>query len=196
MTTAEAIATDIEEYTRDELAKVATVVFSTVNKRIQRLIDSDTISPAYEALLRKRDTHFSVGGKDRKDLVREYSEAVAFYNMTTGTVTGARAFTNNLKAKIGERVNDKEYINKVFDLLHGVEERLPVYLANNMIGTNEILDNIIESNVDWSSYSMDADADAREDEINAQIDAIIEQVQGEIEDLQKSIPDTVSTWLF
>lgn len=191
--TKEQIKADVSEMTRSQLSKQAKQIFSTVNKRIQRLIDSDTISPALEALIKKRGTNpkFTTGGKDLTALQKEYSEAIAFYNLETGTVTGARKYTNKLKQVIGERIDDKEYINKLFDLMHGVAERIPIQIANNTIGTDTILNQIIENDTNGTLNVLDsADRDLQIadliDELTNQIVDVINNDTAILENALKS----------
>lgn len=189
MVTRELVEMDVTHMVRSELAAIATPLFSTVNKRIKRLIDSDTVSPALEGLIRKRGVNprFSARGKDLASLQREYAEALAWYNLNTSTVTGARQFTKKLQAKIGERVKDKEYVKSVFDLMHSVAERIPVMLAGNMIGTQDILNNIVEQYTADEITEFMSDADVQESIINEMvqemINALVEEQMMEEEDI-------------
>lgn len=199
-TTFELISTvDITNMVRDELAPIASQVFSTVNKRISRIINSDVISPAYEALQRKRgDVYFHVGGKDLDELIQEYSEAVAFYNMPTGTVSGARPFTNNLKNMLGDRIDDKHYIASVFDMLHGIEDRLPIYLAQNMVGSEEILNRIIEENIDVSDWDLESMSAEQEAELSMMVQELIDAYEEQQKQMEEEIDgmNGLSGWLF
>lgn len=142
----------VEQETRKELLKEmkkeARKVFSRVNKRINRLIASDAISPALEGLFKRHyeGFHFTYGGTDLDSLSKMLSEAYIFESRETSTVTGAKLYTNNLKRLLKDRgIKDDNYINNVFDLMRGVSERVPVQLAENMIGTDLILNQINES---------------------------------------------------
>lgn len=189
--TREQISKDVSEMTRAQLSKHAKQIFSTVNKRIRRLIDSDTISPALEALKRKRGNNprFTTGGKDLDALQKEYSEAIAFYNLETGTVTGARSYTNKLKNLIGERIEDKEYINKLFDLLHGATERLPMQIAKNTIGTDTILNQIIEDDVNGTLNVLDsADRDLQISQLIDEVtDNIVNVINNDVDILDNAL---------
>ncbi len=189
--TREQIAQDVSEMTRQQLSKHAKQIFSTVNKRIRRLIDSDTISPALEALKRKRGNNprFTTGGKDLEQLQKEYSEAIAFYNLETGTVTGAKSYTNKLKNLIGERIEDKEYINKLFDLLHGATERLPMQIAKNTIGTDTILNQIIEDDVNGTLNVLDsADRDLQISQLIDEVtDNIVNVINNDVDILDNAL---------
>lgn len=170
---------EIEEMTRQELAKEANKLFSMVNKRIRRLKDSDTISPALEALQRKRgDSQFSSRGKNLQALQDEYIEALSFSNLQTSTVNGARQYTRELQDLLGDKIHDKDYISSIFDLMHGLEERLPVELASNMIGTNELLNEVIETAVGQNVTELNATTSGRNDFMQRAIDKLMEQLKG------------------
>lgn len=170
---------EIEEMTRQELAKEANKLFSMVNKRIRRLKDSDTISPALEALQRKRgNSQFSSRGKNLQALQDEYVEALSFSNLQTSTVNGARQYTRELQDMLGDKIHDRDYISAVFDLMHGLEERLPVELASNMIGTNELLNEVIETAVGQNVTELNATTSGRNDFMQRAIDKLMEQLKG------------------
>lgn len=175
--TKELVKKGLEDVALKEAKQMAGALFATVNKRINRIIESGEISPAVEGLRRTRgNLKFTTGGKDLAGIQKEWAQAVAFYNLETSTLGGARNFTNKLRNVMGERVKDKEYVASVFDLLHGVEERLPLELASNMIGTNDILNNITEIAVDNDISSINADTRAREKFITEAIEKLTEQI--------------------
>lgn len=183
----------IENMALKELKSVATTIFSTANKRINRLKNSDTISPAWEGLKRRRPDKFTVGGKDLKSLQKEVADAIAFLNRPTSTVGGARAFTNKLEKQIGTRVTDKDYISSVFDLMHGIEERIPVELASNMIGTNDVLNMVIEEAVEQDINAINSESSSRDDFISKAVDKLTDMVdkiiRGGISDLDSALDD-------
>lgn len=184
---------ETEKNALKELRKTAKSLFSTVNKRMDRLQDSDTISPALEGLIKKRGgvKHFTSGGKDLKALEKEVAQAVAFYNRETSTVSGARHFTTRLKELIGDRVDDKDYVNDVFDLMHGVAERVPVKLERNMIGTNQILNEVIEEAVNQNISAINSDEQSRNDFITKMVQQVTDEVDDfmneTVQDLNESI---------
>lgn len=178
-----------------ELKQGARQIFSTVNKRIDRLQNSNTVSPAWEGLKRRRGGtgKFTIGNKDLKALQKELADAVAFYNRPTSTVGGARAFTNKLEKQIGTRVHDKDYVSYVFDLMHGIEERIPVELASNMIGTNDVLNLVIEEAVEQDINAINAESSLRDDFISKAVDKLTDMidktVRGSINDLDSALDD-------
>lgn len=167
---------EIEKQALKELRRVSKNLFPIVNKRIDRLVNSNTVSPALEGLIKKRGAkHFTSGGKDLKALEKEVASAIAFYNRETSTVTGARHFTSRLQELIGNRIHDKDYINDVFDLMHGVAERVPVKLEKNMVGTNQILNEVIEEATSQNISAINSDEESR----NEFITKLVKQLQKE-----------------
>lgn len=196
--TREIIKDVITDLTRQELAKKAKALFSTVNKRIARLQTSDVISPALNALEKKRIPKFTIGGKNLKELQKEYSEALAFYNLETGTVTGARVYTNQLKQYFGDKVKDKNFIAKTFDLLRTLKDRLPE-LYKNVYGKD--LQTIIQEDTNLQEKLYSENSIESEQAMTELIDKIIEQTteqtQDQVEDLvQKYIDIAEGTFLF
>lgn len=178
---------EVKDLSRKELAKQAKALFSTVNKRIKRLQNSDVVSPALDALKKKRTPHFTTGGKSLEQLQKEYSEALAFYNLETGTVTGARAFTNKLENMLGERVHDRDYLAKTFDLLHTVQNRLPE-LYKNKFGTDpQELQNMIERVEGLEEQLYSDNAEEQEKAMSELLDNIIKQLTDELQQTIDSI---------
>lgn len=184
----------IENMALKELRSVSKSLFNTANKRIDRLKASNMISPAWEGLKRRRSQeHFTSGGKDLKSLQKEVADAIAFLNRETSTVGGAKTFTKHLERVVGDRINDKDYINDVFDLMHGIEERIPVQLASNMIGTNDVLNYVIEEAVQENLSAINSEADSRDDFISKAVEKLVgmvdETVWKGIESLDKDLSE-------
>lgn len=140
------IKKDVSEMTRSELSKVALKEFSKLNKRIKRLeqaTEKDGIlSPALKSV-KDSGGKFSAKGKNLNQLRKEYARAIAFSKMETGTVRGARNFTKSMGGIFGdERINNKKFIERIYETLHRVQEQLP--LIGNMIGSKETLQRIVE----------------------------------------------------
>lgn len=176
--------------TKSELKKYAQSVFNVANKRISRMEgQTGIISPALTALNKRRNgnTHFSSAGKDLTALEQEITEAMAFTNLSTSTLGGARAFTSKLRDVMGDKVDDKEYISHIFDTMHAVSERIP-QLAKNMIGTDTILNEIVEEQENGDINVLD-DA-SREDNISSALDAVVD----EFNKMQDSWGDSGSLW--
>lgn len=174
---AKVVRDETEKETRKRIAKYGKRVFSRVNKKIDRLIASGYVSPALEGLLKTHSKHFTIGGKNIDELQREINKALIFESRQTSNISGARAYTNQLKNLLGERIDDNDYISNIFDLMHGIEERIPISLAKNMGGTDTILNDLIERYTQ-SEISAMSEAD-REEKITEQLNRIQKQIQRE-----------------
>lgn len=183
----EQLNSQVKKATEKEFRQTAQRLFGIVNKRINRLQSANVVSPALTALDKKRNgnLHFSTR-YSFDDLKKEYAQAYAFYKTETGTVGGAKAFTERLKDKIGDRINDKDYINAVFDTLHATSERIPNAIFKGMVGTNDILQQIIENEEIEERSLMDMTEQEREDFITAQVLQIAKEIQ---EKLDKAVDD-------
>lgn len=180
---------EVKDLSRKELAKQAKVLFGTVNKRIKRLQNSNVVSPALDYLKKRRSPHFTVGGKSLEQLQKEYSEALAFYNLETGTVTGARAFTNNLEHMLGDRVHDTDYLSRIFDILHSVEDRLPA-LYKNRFGTDpQVLQNMIEKVEGLEGRLFSENAEIYEKSLTKFVDELEKKLTDEVD---RNIDDIIN----
>ena len=88
---------------RKELVESSKQFFNTMNHRLARLRNSGVYSPALEAI-EKSGGNFHIRGKNLSELISEYQRAIAFMNMQTATVTGAKS---NLKSVFNYCVNDE-----------------------------------------------------------------------------------------
>lgn len=175
--------------TESDFRTQARQLFSTVNKRIQRLQNSTgVISPALTALSKKRDgnVHFSAN-RNFDDLKKEYAQAYAYYNLETGTLSGSKKFTSKLESKLGERVKDKGYVSSVFDTLHAIEERIPSVLFKNMMGTNEILQQILEETIEEETDMFEKTEAERDAYISRQVEKIVDQIYNESKSASEQI---------
>ncbi len=171
------IKKDISEMTRKEIADMSRGLFSKLNKRISRLESAQgVISPALESV-RKSGGKFYMKGLNRNQLLKEYSRALTFENSATGTVTGARSYTNRLKSIMGERVKDKEYVSRVFDLVHRAQELHPT--ISNAIGSNEvarIVTEVVNESIDLELATMSD----FEGSLNRDFDEMIEEISDKV----------------
>lgn len=145
-----------------QLEKQAKTVFNRVNKRIRNLErNNSVVSPAYNALVQKRGNapRFGLKGSysDLKSLEKEYNLALSFDTMETSTVAGARAYTNNLKSHLPLDKMSKELVANVFDVLHGLHERMPDVIYNNTLQYTDYLETVLEvaENRDFNNMSRD-----------------------------------------
>lgn len=170
-----------------QLEKQAKTLFSRVNKRIRTLERAsnrgDIVSPALNSLRKKRGQAPRFGTKgsysDLETLKKEMAQAQAFDNMETSTLSGARAYTENLKQQI-PNINelDDSAINLIFDALHGLHERMPTLLYSGLLQYSEYLDTVIEQaeNTDLSMI------DNYELRLNTLIDKAIEELSNKVAD--------------
>ena len=139
------IKKDVSEMTRKELAKECYKLNSKLNKRIKRLEQATKkdgiLSPALKSV-QDSGGKFSAKGKTLNELRKEYARAKAFEKMETGTVTGARAFTNRMGKVLGtDNIKNKKYVERIYETLHRVQEQLPI--IGNSIGSTEALQQIV-----------------------------------------------------
>lgn len=168
----------------EQLKKQAQTVFNRVNKRIRNLeSNKKVISPAYNALKKKRGNapRFGTSGSynDLKSLQKEYSEALAFDNMETSSIQGARNYTQNLKNNLPNHL-DESAMNYIFDALHSLHERMPDVLYSGLLQYTDYLDTIVESaeNIDLSNMN---NYDSKlESIINNAIDKLTNQMSDKI----------------
>lgn len=180
-----------KEYLANEsdFRKTAQNLFSLVNKRIKRLqATNGIVSPALTMLNRQRNgnLHFSAR-RDYEDLKKEYAQAYAFYKLETSTVASSRTFTNKLEKRIGERIHDVDYVSEIFDTMHAIADRIPNEIFKGMIGTNELLQQVIENAVDSESemyYKTESERDAY---ISKQVQKVVEQIYKESKEASESI---------
>lgn len=182
----------LEELSLKELKRMSHDLFAVANKRIRRLQNSDTVSPALNVIEKKRgdNPYFNIGSKNLKELQREYSEAIAFLNLETSTVTGSKRYEKKLKSYIGNDVDDST-VSYVFDLLHSIQERIPESIFGSVAGSIPILEQIQEilseeTNANLSEY--ESESAKRESIISDAIDKLTsmidESVQHGINQLQ------------
>lgn len=187
--TRKVVAEAIQDLDRKQLAKKAKQLFSTVNKRINRLEQSDAISPALQGLKKRRTPKFTIGGKDLKALRKEYADALAFYNKETSTISGSRNYTRLLENTFGERVHDKDFLNKMFRLLKDLENRLPD-IYKNIYGKE--VQEIIEQDASLQSRLMSEDAIEYYNAMTELVDKMIEQSTDEIHQQLQDLIDSIS----
>lgn len=172
----------VEDLTLKELRKISHDLFAVVNKRIKRLSDKDVISPAYDSLMKKRGGKtFTSGGKNLKALRKEFAQAVAFYNMETSTVSGAKRYENNLKKYVGGDLSPST-ISYVFDLLHRVQERIPGSIFGSVVGSIpvlNVLNNVIGNDINNMSTMYDTEEQKEERIINEVIEKLMKMIEDE-----------------
>lgn len=122
-----AMAQNVAEMTRNEIAKECRRYFDMANKRIKRLETSGLMSPALHAVL--KEGKFYAKGKDLNQLRHEYSRVMAFLNMSTSTVAGARQYESHINSIMGGTLTDKQK-STLFDAFRRIKEVSPAGLMS------------------------------------------------------------------
>lgn len=137
----------VEKEALKRLRPIAHKNFAIANKRIRRLQKDTPLSPALRALQDKRGGNltFTQGGKSLKALEKELSECYSFLNLETSTVAGTRRFMKNVEQMTGTTYKDKKRVGQLFDLLHAVQERLPQRIFGEIVGSDPVMKQIIET---------------------------------------------------
>ncbi len=137
---------DVQNLTRSELAKVCRRYFDMANKRINRLDSSGLLSPALHSVM--KEGKFYAKGADLHKLQHEFSRCIAFLNMETSTVTGARKYEKHLENIMGGKLssNQKSVLFSAFRRIREVtpaglmsygSDRLIQYLADEIRSEDE-----------------------------------------------------------
>ena len=138
---------------RNELAKQLQPTIDAANKRLKRLQGLETLSPALSSVM-ESGGKFSIKGKTRNEVLKEASRAIAFINMRTSTVSGAKAFENNFAAKLSNKskniTNDQRKM--LFDSFRKLQQISPVGL--NIYGSDRLVRMLADEVVD-EKYSFE-----------------------------------------
>lgn len=117
------LAEDFRKMTRQELAKECRRVFDIANKRIRRLEAQEILSPALHSV-NSSGGQFYVKGLDLKQLSHEYARCVAFLNMETSSVTGAKSYERRIEAKVGHKLSRDQH-SLLFKAFRAIEKASP-----------------------------------------------------------------------
>lgn len=192
--TKNAVRPVIKDMAFEQLKKQAQVVFDRVNKRIRNLeTNNKIVSPALQALEKKRGDapRFGTSGSynNMSSLKREYAQALAFDNMETSTVAGARAYTNNLKNQIPNYNQlSKDAINLIFNSLHALHERMPDALYGNLLKYTDYLDTIVET----ASENEYSEIGSTEGQVDRLVTDAIEKMTSQVTDKLNDAIDAFS----
>lgn len=188
----------LEDLSLKELKRMSHDLFAVANKRIRRLQNKDVISPALNALNDRRSGHvtFTIGSKNLKQLQREYSEAMAFLNLETSTVTGAKRYEAKLKQYVGSDISDKN-ISYMFDLLHSIQERIPERVFGKVAGSMPILEQLQEmleddTNSDVNTY--ESESEKREHIISEAIDKLVNEIDESVQRGQNALQSAADSF--
>lgn len=123
------------------------------NKRLKRLQGLETLSPALNSVMQSGGK-FSIKGKTRNEILKESSRALAFVNMKTSTVSGAKQFEKNFAAKLSNKskniTNDQR--KTLFDSFRKLQQISPVGL--NIYGSERLVRMLADEVVD-ENYSFE-----------------------------------------
>lgn len=162
---------------RGEFVKQMQPTIDAANKRLKRLQGLETLSPALSSVM-ESGGKFSLKGKTRNEVIKESSRAIAFINMRTSTVSGAKQFENNFAAKLSNKskniTNDQRKI--LFDSFRKLQQISPVGL--NIYGSDRLVRMLADEVVD-EKYSFETTMDKALKELTK----AYEDFQSEYDDL-------------
>ena len=132
---------------RGELVKQLQPTIDAANKRLKRLQGLETLSPALSSVM-ESGGKFSLKGKTRNEVIKESSRAIAFINMKTSTVSGAKQFEKGFAAKLSNKskniTNDQRKL--LFDSFRKLQQISPVGL--NIYGSDRLVRMLADEVVD------------------------------------------------
>ena len=145
---------NFEKMKRDELAKQLQPTIDAANKRLKRLEGMKTLSPALNSVM-ESGGKFSLKGKSRNEVLKEASRAIAFINMKTSTVSGAKQFERGFAAKLSNKAKDitNDQRKLLFDAFRKLQQISPVGL--NIYGSDKLIRMLADEVVD-ENYSFEA----------------------------------------
>ena len=137
---------------KDLIAEMQPTI-DAANKRLKRLQGMETLSPALNSVMQSGGK-FTIKGKTRNEILKEASRALAFINMKTSTVTGAKQFEKNFAAKLSNKskniTNDQR--KTLFDSFRKLQQISPVGL--NIYGSERLVRMLADEVVD-ENYSFE-----------------------------------------
>lgn len=177
-----------KEYQK-ELAKHCQRLIDLANKRLRRIERAKLTSPAYRKAM--EEGYFSGRGisKDWNKLMHEYGRVVAFLNMETSTLAGARQYERKMENLLGGKFSEKQknLVWGVFNRLHETNQ-----VSMQMIDYGKLIQ-YISSNVEKDMTSANAEFDETSDEYQDFFNNQLEKAQKELDDIYEKL--TSSTWL-
>lgn len=145
---------NFEKMKRDEFVKQMQPTIDAANKRLKRLQGMKTLSPALNSVM-ESGGKFSLKGKSRNEVLKEASRAIAFINMKTSTVGGAKQFEKGFSAKLSNKAKDitNEQRKVLFDSFRKLQQISPVGL--NVYGSDRLI-RMLADEVTDDNYSFEA----------------------------------------
>lgn len=144
---------NFEKMKRDELAKQLQPTIDAANKRLKRLEGLKTLSPALNSVM-ESGGKFSIRGKNRNEVLKEASRAIAFINMKTSTVSGSKQFEKGFAAKLSNKAKDitNDQRKVLFDSFRKLQQVSPVGL--NIYGSDRLI-RMLADEVTDTKYSFE-----------------------------------------
>ena len=144
---------NFEKMKRDELAKQLQPTIDAANKRLKRLEGLKTLSPALNSVM-ESGGKFSIRGKNRNEVLKEASRAIAFINMKTSTVSGSKQFEKGFAAKLSNKAKDitNDQRKVLFDSFRKLQQISPVGL--NIYGSDRLI-RMLADEVTDNKYSFE-----------------------------------------
>ena len=144
---------NFEKMKRDEFVKQMQPTIDAANKRLKRLQGMKTLSPALNSVM-ESGGKFSLKGKSRNEVLKEASRAIAFINMKTSTVGGAKQFEKGFAAKLSNKAKDitNEQRKVLFDNFRKLQQISPVGL--NIYGSDRLI-RMLADEVTDKNYSFE-----------------------------------------
>ena len=158
---------------RGDLIAQMQPTIDAANKRLKRLQGMETLSPALNSVMQSGGK-FSIKGKTRNEILKESSRAVAFINMKTSTVSGAKQFEKNFAAKLSNKskniTNDQR--KTLFDSFRKLQQISPVGL--NIYGSERLVRMLADEVVD-ENYSFEATMDKALKELEREYEQFMQE---------------------
>lgn len=138
---------------RGDLIAQMQPTIDAANKRLKRLQGMETLSPALNSAMQSGGK-FSIKGKTRNEILKESSRAIAFINMKTSTVSGAKQFERNFAAKLSNKAKNitNDQRKTLFDSFRKLQQISPVGL--NIYGSERLVRMLADEVVD-ANYSFE-----------------------------------------
>lgn len=158
---------------RNDLIAEMQPTIDAANKRLKRLQGMETLSPALNSVMQSGGK-FSIKGKTRNEILKESSRAIAFVNMKTSTVSGAKQFEKNFAAKLSNKskniTNDQR--KTLFDSFRKLQQISPVGL--NIYGSERLVRMLADEVVD-ENYSFEATMDKALKELEREYEQFMQE---------------------
>ena len=177
--TVKQLPNDFRSMTRSELYKAMKPTIDTANKRAQRLSKLDVLSPAYQNLL-ERGGKFSTKGLTKNELIKEASRAIAFLNMPTSTVSGAKTYEKKFVSKLSNKSKGitVEQRKALFDGFRKLEQISP--MGMNLYGSDRLIRMLADEITD-GGRSFDDMMDYAIGELNKAYEDAINEYEDDID---------------